>query len=171
MLRNFVDVVYFSKTDWLMGAGLQTECFSGAFCWLKPDFIRCVISCVDLSQERLGKLQGYLNYGSNKYGKALIWFNWLIGVYVILKSKSWCDWQLQNRCDNCQHNAILVIRLSPLYWLFKCFFLSFFQYPYIPAHITKPKEHRRLFLVQLPEKGIVALIRKTYEIRFQKNHD
>merc|ERR1711894_514129 len=26
------------------------------------------------------------------------------------------------------------------------------QYPYIPAHITKPKEHKRLFLVQLPEK-------------------
>jgi hypothetical protein len=29
----------------------------------------------------------------------------------------------------------------------------YFQYPYIPAHITKPKEHKRLFLVQLPEKG------------------
>ena len=28
-----------------------------------------------------------------------------------------------------------------------------FQYPFIPAHITKPKEHKRLFLVQLPEKG------------------
>ncbi len=28
-----------------------------------------------------------------------------------------------------------------------------FQYPYIPAHITKPKEHKRLFLAQLPEKG------------------
>lgn len=27
------------------------------------------------------------------------------------------------------------------------------QYPYIPAHITKPKEHKKLFLVQLPEKG------------------
>ena len=27
------------------------------------------------------------------------------------------------------------------------------QYPYIPAHITKPKEHKRLYLVQLPEKG------------------
>ncbi|KAJ8929898.1 hypothetical protein NQ314_017363 [Rhamnusium bicolor] len=29
------------------------------------------------------------------------------------------------------------------------------QYPYIPPHITKPKEHKRLFLVQLQEKGIV----------------
>lgn len=29
----------------------------------------------------------------------------------------------------------------------------FFQYPYIPAHITKPKEHKKLFLVQLQEKG------------------
>ncbi|XP_053209447.1 cleavage and polyadenylation specificity factor subunit 5-like [Panonychus citri] len=26
------------------------------------------------------------------------------------------------------------------------------QYPYIPAHITKPKEHKRLILVQLPEE-------------------
>ncbi|XP_017101420.1 cleavage and polyadenylation specificity factor subunit 5 isoform X2 [Drosophila bipectinata] len=26
------------------------------------------------------------------------------------------------------------------------------QYPYIPPHITKPKEHKRLFLVQLHEK-------------------
>ncbi|OXB57892.1 hypothetical protein ASZ78_009498 [Callipepla squamata] len=26
------------------------------------------------------------------------------------------------------------------------------QYPYIPAHITKPKEHKKLFLVQLQEK-------------------
>ena len=27
------------------------------------------------------------------------------------------------------------------------------QYPYIPSHITKPKEHKKLFLVQLGEKG------------------
>jgi cleavage and polyadenylation specificity factor subunit 5 len=26
-------------------------------------------------------------------------------------------------------------------------------YPYCPPHITKPKEHKRLFLVQLQEKG------------------
>lgn len=31
------------------------------------------------------------------------------------------------------------------------------QYPYIPPHITKPKEHKRLFLVQLHEKGNVLL--------------
>ena len=30
---------------------------------------------------------------------------------------------------------------------------SSLQYPYIPAHITKPKEQRKLFLVQLGEKG------------------
>uniref|UniRef100_A0A1L8DGD5 Cleavage and polyadenylation specificity factor subunit 5 n=1 Tax=Nyssomyia neivai TaxID=330878 RepID=A0A1L8DGD5_9DIPT len=30
------------------------------------------------------------------------------------------------------------------------------QYPYIPPHITKPKEHKRLFLVQLHEKGNVT---------------
>lgn len=30
------------------------------------------------------------------------------------------------------------------------------QYPYIPPHITKPKEHKRLFLVQLQEKGTVT---------------
>jgi cleavage and polyadenylation specificity factor subunit 5 len=28
------------------------------------------------------------------------------------------------------------------------------QYPYIPPHITKPKEHKKLFLVQLQEKGM-----------------
>lgn len=27
------------------------------------------------------------------------------------------------------------------------------QYPYVPPHITKPKEHKKLFLVQLAEKG------------------
>ncbi|XP_074645212.1 cleavage and polyadenylation specificity factor subunit 5-like isoform X2 [Tubulanus polymorphus] len=33
------------------------------------------------------------------------------------------------------------------------------QYPYIPAHITKPKEHKKLFLVQLPEKALFAVPR------------
>ncbi|CAD5119168.1 DgyrCDS7806 [Dimorphilus gyrociliatus] len=33
------------------------------------------------------------------------------------------------------------------------------QYPYLPAHITKPKEHKRLFLVQLPEKALFAVPR------------
>jgi len=27
------------------------------------------------------------------------------------------------------------------------------QYPYIPAHITVPKEHKQLFLIELPEHG------------------
>lgn len=31
------------------------------------------------------------------------------------------------------------------------------HYPYIPAHITKPKEHRKLFLVQLQEKALFAV--------------
>lgn len=30
------------------------------------------------------------------------------------------------------------------------------QYPYVPPHITKPKEHKRLFLVQLAEKGKIV---------------
>lgn len=30
------------------------------------------------------------------------------------------------------------------------------QYPYIPTHITKPKEHKRMFLVQLHEKGMLC---------------
>jgi len=33
------------------------------------------------------------------------------------------------------------------------------QYPYIPAHITKPKEHKKLFLVQLPDKALFAVPR------------
>ncbi|PAV61015.1 hypothetical protein WR25_04377 [Diploscapter pachys] len=31
------------------------------------------------------------------------------------------------------------------------------RYPYIPPHITKPKEHCKLFLVQLPEKTLFAV--------------
>jgi cleavage and polyadenylation specificity factor subunit 5 len=27
------------------------------------------------------------------------------------------------------------------------------MYPYLPAHITRPKEVRKLFVVPLPEKG------------------
>lgn len=28
-----------------------------------------------------------------------------------------------------------------------------FMYPFVPAHITKPKECKKLFLVQMPEKS------------------
>lgn len=28
-----------------------------------------------------------------------------------------------------------------------------FQYPFVPAHITKPKECKKLFLVQMPERS------------------
>ncbi len=31
------------------------------------------------------------------------------------------------------------------------------RYPYIPAHVTKPKEHTRLYLMQLPEKTLFAV--------------
>ncbi|RTG83437.1 cleavage and polyadenylation specificity factor subunit 5, partial [Schistosoma bovis] len=31
------------------------------------------------------------------------------------------------------------------------------RYPYIPAHVTKPKEQTRLFLIQLPEKTLFAV--------------
>ncbi|EDV21802.1 expressed hypothetical protein [Trichoplax adhaerens] len=37
------------------------------------------------------------------------------------------------------------------------------QYPYVPAHITKPKEQRRLFLVQLAEKALFA-VPKNYKL-------
>ncbi|KAL9702719.1 hypothetical protein quinque_006237 [Culex quinquefasciatus] len=37
------------------------------------------------------------------------------------------------------------------------------QYPYIPPHITKPKEHKRLFLVQLHEKALFA-VPKNYKL-------
>ncbi|BES99824.1 Cleavage and polyadenylation specificity factor [Nesidiocoris tenuis] len=36
-------------------------------------------------------------------------------------------------------------------------------YPYVPAHVTKPKERRRLFLVQLPEKTLFA-VPKNYRL-------
>lgn len=28
-----------------------------------------------------------------------------------------------------------------------------YQYPYVPAHITKPKECKKLFLLQMPERS------------------
>ncbi|XP_052818874.1 cleavage and polyadenylation specificity factor subunit 5-like [Mya arenaria] len=33
------------------------------------------------------------------------------------------------------------------------------QYPYVPAHITRPKEHKKLYLTQLPEKALFAVPR------------
>ncbi|CAG0890513.1 unnamed protein product [Cyprideis torosa] len=33
------------------------------------------------------------------------------------------------------------------------------QYPYVPAHVTKPKEHKRIFVVTLPEKALFAVPR------------
>ena len=37
------------------------------------------------------------------------------------------------------------------------------QYPYVPAHITKPKEHKRLFLVQLSADAYFA-VPKNYKL-------
>ncbi|XP_075246416.1 cleavage and polyadenylation specificity factor subunit 5-like [Convolutriloba macropyga] len=33
------------------------------------------------------------------------------------------------------------------------------QYPYIPAHVTKPKEHKQLYLVRIPEKALFSVPR------------
>lgn len=32
-----------------------------------------------------------------------------------------------------------------------------YQYPYVPAHITKPKECKKLFLLQMPERSTFSL--------------
>jgi len=37
------------------------------------------------------------------------------------------------------------------------------RYPYVPAHVTKPKEQTKLFLVQLPEKALFA-VPKNYKL-------
>ncbi|XP_023215229.1 cleavage and polyadenylation specificity factor subunit 5-like isoform X2 [Centruroides sculpturatus] len=37
------------------------------------------------------------------------------------------------------------------------------QYPYIPPHVTKPKEHKKLFFVQLPERALFA-VPKNYKL-------
>lgn len=42
-------------------------------------------------------------------------------------------------------------------------FKRLFQYPYIPAHVTKPKEQTKLFLVQLPERALFA-VPKNYKL-------
>lgn len=33
------------------------------------------------------------------------------------------------------------------------------QYPYLPAHVTRPKEHKKLFIVELPEKTLFSVPR------------
>lgn len=43
---------------------------------------------------------------------------------------------------------LVAVKINCLLFYFCCW-----QYPYIPAHITKPKEHKRLYFVQLQEKG------------------
>lgn len=37
------------------------------------------------------------------------------------------------------------------------------QYPYVPPHVTKPKEHKRLFLIILPEEASFA-VPKNYKL-------
>ncbi|VDL74383.1 unnamed protein product [Nippostrongylus brasiliensis] len=37
------------------------------------------------------------------------------------------------------------------------------RYPYIPAHVTRPKEHTKLLLVQMPEKAMFA-VPKNYKL-------
>ncbi|KAI8611691.1 cleavage and polyadenylation specificity factor 25 kDa subunit [Chytriomyces sp. MP71] len=32
-----------------------------------------------------------------------------------------------------------------------------YMYPYIPAHVTKPKEEKRIYLIQLPEKRLLSV--------------
>lgn len=32
------------------------------------------------------------------------------------------------------------------------------QYPFVPAHITKPKECKKLFLVQMPERSMWCIL-------------
>ncbi|KAG8912189.1 hypothetical protein FRC00_005070 [Tulasnella sp. 408] len=32
-----------------------------------------------------------------------------------------------------------------------------FMYPYVPPHVTKPKECKKLFMVQMPEKKVLAV--------------
>lgn len=34
------------------------------------------------------------------------------------------------------------------------------QYPYVPAHVTKPKECKKMFLIQLPERSALNLSSK-----------
>lgn len=36
--------------------------------------------------------------------------------------------------------------------------LTWWQYPFVPAHITKPKECKKLFLVQMPERSSFFII-------------
>lgn len=39
------------------------------------------------------------------------------------------------------------------------------QYPFVPAHITKPKECKKLFLVQMPERSATRLLAVTFYLQ------
>jgi len=39
------------------------------------------------------------------------------------------------------------------------------QYPFVPAHITKPKECKKLFLVQMPERSATRLLAGTFYLQ------
>jgi hypothetical protein len=39
------------------------------------------------------------------------------------------------------------------------------QYPFVPAHITKPKECKKLFLVQMPERSTTRLLAGTFHFQ------
>ena len=44
---------------------------------------------------------------------------------------------------------------------------AYMQYPFVPAHITKPKECKKLFLVQMPERSMCPLLLLTV---YDTNH-
>ncbi len=62
------------------------------------------------------------------------------------------------RFDILPPSSYLTLPLSTLLFrfvllLYISFYTGYTQYPFIPAHITKPKECKKLFLVQMPERS------------------
>lgn len=43
-------------------------------------------------------------------------------------------------------------------------------YPYLPPHVTRPKEVKKLFVVPLPEKGFFEVVSLSVLASFQKIH-
>lgn len=52
------------------------------------------------------------------------------------------------------NDSVAYVKIHELIVLTACM-----QYPFIPAHITKPKECKKLFLVQMPERSACDLRR------------
>jgi cleavage and polyadenylation specificity factor subunit 5 len=67
------------------------------------------------------------------------------------------DWEIGDCLAQWWRPNFETFMVWPTTWHFGLV-LTWSQYPFVPAHITKPKECKKLFLVQMPERSPVFVI-------------